>query len=150
MSDNPKPIPKGDVAPMMFYIDGQIDTIKIVTGSDGNIQFSILPSSEFLKTVTETKNGAVEIKKKALFIKGEEPDFAYLRNVAQSESEKDIVWFSIAGHDDSSLKCLLLEAKNNRNTVRVLVAENDVTRETGEEKPKQAIDILTASAIQIL
>lgn len=44
-------------------------------------------------------------------------------NVTLNKHEKEVLFFDIA-NTDSSLKCLLLEAKNNRNTVRVVAQSN--------------------------
>lgn len=117
---------------MAYYIDGTIDSIKIGTGA-ASIEFSLLPSSEFLKTMAEGK-------KKALFI-NKQADSAYLENVDKNESEKDIVRFSIAAQKDSSLKCLLLETKNSRNIVRVFVEE---------KADKTGVDLPTAATLQIM
>ena len=128
---------------MDYYIDGNIDSIKIATAPINTpvaetakpkaaskkpdrkdaetLEFSLLPSSDFLKPVAEGK----DVKKKALFIKSGKPAMAHLRDVTKNESGKDIVWFSVEAQNDSSLKCLLLEAKNNRNDVRVFVSSKN-------------------------
>lgn len=122
MPTKPKRTTKRKSSPMQFYIDGTIDAITIVIDKeDKTLAFSLQPSSDFLKIVAEGDNAETEIKKKALFIEREAPSLAHLRDVTKNESDKDIVIFTIESKDDSSLKCLLLEAKNNRNVVRVFV-----------------------------
>ena len=122
MSTEPKRTTRRKSSHMQFYIDGTIDAITIVIDKeDKTLAFSLQPSSNFMKTVAEGDNLKTEVKKKALFIKNETPSLAHLRDVAKNESGKDIVFFTIESKDDSSLKCLLLEAKNNRNVVRVFV-----------------------------
>ena len=117
---------------MDYYIDGTIDSIKIGTGT-GPISFSLIPSPEFLKTVCENK-------KKALFI-SEQADSAYLQKVEKNESNKDICNFTLSQNRDSSRTCLLLEAKNNRNTIRVFVQE---------KADKTGVDLPKATAVQIM
>ena len=117
---------------MNYYIDGTIDSIKIGTGA-ASIEFSLLPSSEFLKTVAEGK-------KKALFI-SEHADSAYLQKVEKNESDKEVCNFKLSQNRDSSRKCLLLEAKNNRNTIRVFVKE---------KADKTGIDLPDATTLQIM
>ena len=100
---------------MSYYIDGTIESIEITTAEKQPLQFSVIPSSDCLKTVAEG-----EIK--ALFImnadKMKESWPAILEKVSKNESGKEKLDFT-TNCVDSALKCLLLEAKNNRNTVRV-------------------------------
>lgn len=129
---------------MHYYIDGTIDSITIGTGA-ASIEFSFLPSSDFLKTVAD----GINVKKKALFIKSETPDMAYLRDVTKNESERDIIKFSIEAETDSSLNCLLLEAKNNRNTVRVFIGRPPSDK-ASEEPANPSNEKLSVSSLQIL
>ena len=98
---------------MNYYIDGTIDSIDIAIGEEKAVRFTLLLSAEFLKTVAEGE-------KKALFVE-KSGKTAVFSEPAKNENEKEILNFEIA-NADSALKCLLLEAKNNRNTVRVVVA----------------------------
>lgn len=100
---------------MDYYIDGTIDSIEIAMDENQPLHFLLIPSSEFLKTM-------VDGSKKALFI-AKKYDSALLEGVVKNEKEKEALKFEIS-NADCSLKCLLLEAKNNRNTVRVSIRNN--------------------------
>ena len=105
-----------------YYIDGTIDLIGI-SSDNKTVRFSLLPSSEFLKTIAQGE-------KRALFIRNDDgaskqdddkdtkPILALLAKVFKNEAGKEVLNFTMA-NSDCSLKCLLLEAKNNRNTIRV-------------------------------
>lgn len=95
---------------MEYYIEGTIDSIELTIGEEKAVHFTILPSAEFLKTISKGE-------KKALFIEKSEQS-ALLLKPQKNENEKEVINFTIA-NEDSALKCLLLEAKNNRNVVRV-------------------------------
>lgn len=103
---------------MSYYIDGTIDSIELAIGGNPPLKFSLLPSEEFLKTVAEGK-------KRALFVEDVATDKeidlsgAVLKK-AEVKRGKDILNFSVSKSKDT-VKCLLLEAKNNRNTIRVFV-----------------------------
>lgn len=111
---------KGNAPMDSFYIDGTIDTIELMTGRN-TLKFSLLPSADFLKTVAEGEKKALFIRKDGSSLKADAPKamLALLENVSRNEHEKEVLVFDIE-NKDSSLKCLLLEAKNNRNTVRVV------------------------------
>ena len=94
----------------MYYIEGTIDAIELTVGNEKTLQFTLLPSTEFLQTM---KDGA----KKALFI-DKSGKLAQFAETMKNAHEKDVREFN-SQNADCSLKCLLLEAKNNRNTVRV-------------------------------
>ena len=96
---------------MDYYIDGTIDSIELST--DGNAHFTRLPSAEFLKTMAEGK-------KKALFIEKDNTSFALLIDIEKNDNGKEIRKF-VMPKTCTIFKGLLLEAKNNRNTVRVFV-----------------------------
>ena len=96
----------------MYYIEGTIDSIKIEIGKAESVCFTLHPSAEFLKTVAE---GA----KKALFVE-KSGKTALIAEFSENGNEKGKRDFKL-GSADSAIKCLLLEAKNNRNTVRVVV-----------------------------
>lgn len=102
---------------MSYYIDGTIDSIELAIGGNPPLKFSLLPSAEFLKTVAGGK-------KRALFIGNgnttEEALPAILAKVSQNENGKEKLDFTMEDKD-LALKCLLLEAKKNRNTIRVFV-----------------------------
>lgn len=100
---------------MDYYIDGTIDSIEIAMDNNQPLRFLLIPSTEFLKTMADGT-------KKALFV-GKKFDSALLEEVVKNEKEKEVLKFEISSAD-CSLKCLLLEAKNNRNTVRVSTRNN--------------------------
>ena len=111
---------------MDYYIDGTIDSIEIAIGGNKPLRFSLIPSAEFVKTVAEGK-------KRAIFVedvgkdKEKDPHGAVLKKAETNESGKDILHFDVSQKKDA-VKCLLLAAKNNRNTIRVFVqstAEKD-------------------------
>lgn len=93
----------------MYYIEGTIDAIEIAMDNKQPLHFLLNPSTEFLKTVGDGT-------KKALFI-GEKYDSALLEGVVKNEKGTEALKFEISSADCT----LLLEAKNNRNTVRVSV-----------------------------
>lgn len=96
---------------MSYYIDGTIDSIEI--GEEKAVRFTLLPSTEFLKTVAEGEKKALLIEKSG--------KTALISDPTKNENEKEVLKFKIS-NTDCSLKCLLLEAKNSRNTIRVFVA----------------------------
>lgn len=100
---------------MDYYIDGTIDSIEIAIGEENAVRFTLLPSAEFLKTVAEGE-------KKALFIE-KSGKTALISETTKNEKEKEVLKFEIS-NADCSLKCLLLEAKNNRNALRVSTRNN--------------------------
>ena len=126
---------------MDYYIDGTIDSIKIATSAN-TIEFSLLPSSEFLKTVAEGGKMAVFIGRDDT--KGKDDSLpAILVKTTKNENGKEKLDFEVSGVD-SAFKCLLLEAKNNRNTIRVF------TQATGENPEKQKITFPAPATITIL
>lgn len=98
---------------MSYYIDGTIDSIEIAIGEEKAVRFTLLPSTEFLKTVAKGEKKALLIEKSG--------KTALISEPTENEKEKEILKFEIS-NADCSLKCLLLEAKNNRNNIRVFVA----------------------------
>lgn len=124
---------------MDYYIDGTIDSIELAM--DGNAHFTLLPSAEFLKTMAEGKKKALFIEKsKTVPTQGEgsdkqtdeqqkldekQPIPALLVNVSKNESGKEILKF-IMPKTCTIFRWLLLEAKNNRSTVRVLAKSKGV------------------------
>lgn len=105
---------------MDYYIDGTIDSIELTIGEENAAHFTLLPSAEFLKTVAEGK-------RKVLFV-GKSEQSALLLEPKKIENEKEVIKFEIA-NADSALKCLLLEAKNNRNAIRVFIQSTKMKRE---------------------
>jgi hypothetical protein len=120
---------------MTFYTQGTIDEISL----NGVLSFSLLPASEFL---IHLENG-----KKILFIENtDNPTNARLLSCGTDNTEKEVVWFSVAT-DQTNLysSALLLEAKNNRNIVKIAVEfGNNSKDKTGQTKAR------TASSIVIL
>lgn len=96
----------------MYYIEGTIDAIELTVGNSKTLHFTLLPSPEFLKTVLNEA-------KKVLFI-DKSGETALFADAKKNDNEKEVFGFAYA-NADCSFKCLLLEAKNNRNTVRVFV-----------------------------
>ena len=135
---------------MDYYIDGTIDSIELSTEDNLPLHFTLLPSPEFLKTVAEGK-------KKALFIGTHElplpstqteedemvrakqtdeqrkmdrqkPIQALLVDVVKNESGKEILKFEMP-KTCTIFRGLLLDAKNNRNTIRVFTKSKTVVHE---------------------
>ena len=142
---------------MSYYIDGTIDSIELAM--DGNAHFTLLPSAEFLKTVAEGKKKAFFIKEsKTVPTQGEgsdkqtdeqqkldeqQPIPALLVNVSKNESGKEICKF-IMPKTCTIFRGLLLEAKNNRNTVRVFAQSK------GAKSEDSRIDFDSPVSITIL
>lgn len=127
-----------------YYIDGTIDSIELAIGGNPPLKFSLLPSEEFLKTVAEGKKRALFVEDVATD-KEKDSSGAVLKKAEVNESGKDILNFSVSKSKDT-VKCLLLEAKNNRNTIRVFVQS---TTEKDHQK-KSAINFTEPVRIAIL
>lgn len=130
---------------MDYYIDGTIGSIEVALGNNSVLHFSLIPASEHIKTVIECncKTGKQETKSKALFIGKEGSRTALLEALDKDQNAKDCLRF-IMPNMSSLFRLLLLEAKNNRNTVRVTAKTNNVSGKPEEELRvdfDQAVDI---------
>lgn len=142
---------------MGYYIDGTIDSIDLAMDSDEH--FTLLPSAEFLKTMAEGKKKALFIgESKPVPIQGEvsgkqadeqqkldeqQPIPALLVNVSKNEGGNEILSFKMP-KTCTIFRGLLLEAKNNRNTVRVFAQSK------GAKSEDSRIDFDSPVSITIL
>ena len=112
----------------MYYIDGTVDSIEIAMNDNLHLHFTLLPSSEFLKTVEEGKQMAMFIgqtkqtdeKKKEV----KSPIRALLVDMVKNANGKGTLRF-LMPRKCAIFPGLLLEAKNNRNIIRVLAKSNE-------------------------
>ena len=119
----------------MYYIDGTVDSIEIAMNDNLHLHFTLLPSSEFLKTVEEGKQKALFIGQTEEEKKAKQPDEkktkevdnpiqALLVDMVENASGRGTLRFLLPPMN--AIFCgLLLEAKNNRNIIRVLAKSKE-------------------------
>jgi len=123
----------------MYYIDGTVDSIEITLNEKHHLHFTLLPSSEFLKTVGEGRQKALFIgtiepaTKQTDEVKTKQPDGqtkvqnpirALLVDMVKNANGKETLRF-LMPQMCAIFRRLLLEAKNNRNIIRVLAKSKE-------------------------
>lgn len=130
---------------MDYYIDGIIDSIEVASCNNSRLYFSLIPSSEYMKTVVEndSKTGKQITRILAVFIKKDGSRSALLEVLDKNQNAKDCLRFLMPSMC-LLFRLLLLEAKNNRNTVRATVKTKTDSEKSGENLRvdfTQAVDI---------